>query len=315
MILAGLMFVGMAVSVRYLDSGLPVTQSAFIRYAFGLLIIAPLIMRVRFLQMDRSVYGLYLARGLIHGLGVLLWFFAVTRIPVSEVIAIGYSTPIFVALGAIVFFGERIRFRRAMAIVVGFLGMLVILRPGLIEISAGSLAQMVAAPCFAFSYLLTKHLTRRENPENIIVMLTVCCFLILMPNALIEWQTPSLKDLTWLFIVAVLATAGHYFMTRALASSPLTVTQPFIFLQLVWATVFGYLIFSEVPDAWVIMGGSMIVAAISYLVHRESVSPGSLPAGHAPRDGALWSGQPFPRLPKNRFRASRVSGDEKHSGS
>lgn len=287
MILAGLMFVGMAVSVRYLNSGLPVVQSAFIRYAFGLLIIAPLIVRVNFLHMDRSAYGLYLARGVMHGVGVLLWFFAVTRIPVSEVIAIGYSTPVFVALGAIVFFGEKIRFRRAMAIVVGFLGMLVILRPGLIEISAGSLAQMVAAPCFAASYLLTKHLTRTENPENILVMLTVCCFLILMPNALIDWQTPSPRDLVWLFIVAVLATAGHYFMTRALASSPLTVTQPFIFLQLVWATLFGYLVFSEVPDVWVIVGGGMIVVAISYLVHREAASSRKPPTAYALKDEAL----------------------------
>ena len=93
-----------------------------------------------------------------------------------------------------------------------------------------------------------------------------------MPGAMYLWKTPTVIELGWLFLVAVFATAGHYAITRSIANAPLTVTQPFSFLQLVWAILFGYLIFGEVPDLWVLVGATIIVATISYMSHREAVA-------------------------------------------
>lgn len=271
-VLAGLMFVAVTVLVRHLGSDLPAVQAAFIRYAIGLLLVIPAIIKMSFRTMTFPNVKFYVLRGLAHGVAVMLWFFAMARIPIAEVTAIGYTTPIFTALGAIVIFGERIRFRRILAIIIGFFGTLIILRPGFNEISMGSLAQFCAAPCFAISFLFAKKLTQTEQSGDILVMLTIFCTLTLLPGALMQWRTPQLDELLWLALVAVFATAGHYALTRAFAAAPLTVTQPFAFLQLVWAIIFGFLLFGEIPDLWVVVGGFTIVASITYLTHREAVA-------------------------------------------
>lgn len=269
---AGVMFVFVTVLVRHLGSDMPAIQAAFIRYAFGFILVIPAILRMPFRTISRSTYGFYVSRGLVHGVAVMLWFFAMARIPIAEVTAIGYTTPIFTALGAILIFRERVRYRRMVAIGIGFLGMLVILRPGFQVVSIGSLAQLLAAPCFAISFLLAKKLTSSEQSGDILVMLTIFCTLSLLPGALWQWRTPQVDELAWLALVAVFATAGHYALTRAFASAPLTVTQPFSFLQLVWAILLGYLLFGEIPDVWVCVGGLVIISAITYLTHREAVA-------------------------------------------
>ncbi len=272
MVAGGLLFVAVAVMVRLLGSDLPAVEAAFIRYVFGLLILVPVILRMQWRRVKGTNLRLYALRGAAHGVAVMLWFFAMARIPISEVTAIGYTTPIFTVVGAILIFGERIRIRRIIAIIIGFIGILIILRPGFEKIEIGALAQLIAAPCFAISFLIAKKLTNTENTSDTLVMLSIFCTLALMPGAIYLWKTPTVTELGWLFLVAVFATAGHYAITRSIANAPLTVTQPFSFLQLVWAIFFGYLIFDEVPDLWVIAGAAIVVATISYMSHREAVA-------------------------------------------
>ena len=270
MILAGLLFVAVTVSVRYLGSDMPAVQAAFIRYLLGLLLLVPVLLRIRWADISRQSHGLYFFRGTAHGLAVMLWFFAMARIPIADVTAIGYTTPLFTAVGAILFFREAVHLRRVAALVAGFLGTLIILRPGLQVIESGALAQLVAAPCFAVSFLLAKKLTQQQDSREILAMLSIYCTAVLMPGALMVWRTPVLAEIAWLLLVAVFATAGHYALTRAFANAPLTVTQPFGFLQLVWAIGFGYLLFDETPDIWVAVGAAIIVTAVTYISHREA---------------------------------------------
>ncbi len=212
----------------------------------------------------------YALRGLVHGVAVMLWFFAMARIPIAEVTAIGFSTPVFTALGAILIFREQVKARRMLAILAGFVGTLVVLRPGFATIEPGSLAQLIAALFFAASFLLAKRMTQSESSADIIVMLSIFCTLALLPGALYYWREPTWLEVTWLAGVAVFATTGHYAITRAIAAAPLTVTQPLSFLQMIWAVAVGYWMFEEVPDTWVIVGALIIVAAVSYLAHREA---------------------------------------------
>jgi len=270
MLAGGLLFVAVTVLVRHLGSDMPAVQAAFIRYSIGVLLLLPLIWRMRWRGIRAGSIRLYVYRGIVHGIAVMLWFFAMARIPLAEVTAIGFSTPVFTALGAILIFREQVRARRMLAILAGFIGTLVILRPGFQSIEAGSLAQLVAAFFFAGSFLLAKRMTERESSGDILVMLTIFCTLALLPGAIYYWRQPTLVEVGWLALVAVFATAGHYALTRAIAHAPLTVTQPLSFLQLVWAVLFGYWLFDEVPDNWVIFGALMIVAAVSYLAHREA---------------------------------------------
>jgi uncharacterized membrane protein len=188
----------------------------------------------------------------------------------AEVTAIGYTTPIFVTIGAALFLGERLRFHRIFSVIVGIVGALVILRPGFNEISIGQLAQLAAAPLFAISFLIAKRLTDHASPNVIVAMLSVICTLVLLPAALIEWQTPSLTEIIWLAMTALFATLAHYALTRALKVAPISVTQPISFLQLVWATLLGITLFGEPIDPFVIIGGGVIVISATYISHRES---------------------------------------------
>ena len=272
MVAGGLLFVAVTVLVRHLGSDLPAVEAAFIRYLIGVLLLLPMIWRMQWRSIRPARYKLYLLRGIAHGVAVMLWFYAMARIPLADVTAIGFSTPVFTALGAILIFREQVRVRRMLAILAGFIGTLVILRPGFQTIEAGALAQLVAALFFAGSFLFAKHMTRFESSGVILVMLSIFCTLTLLPGAIYYWREPTLAEVGWLALVAIFATAGHYAITRAIAYAPLTVTQPLSFLQLIWAIIFGYWLFDEVPDNWVIIGALIIVTAISYLTHREAVA-------------------------------------------
>ena len=270
MIICTLSFVAVTGIVRYLGSGLPAAESAFIRYAFGFLILAPTFLRMAKSPPSAHVMKVSAIRGFAHTFGVTLWFFAMARIPIAEVTAIGYVTPIFITIGAAIFLGERLRMRRIMGVLAGLLGAFIILRPGFNEISIGQLAQLATAPLFATSYLMTKAMTGKSDSHTIVALLTLFCTIFLFPLALMDWQTPTTHELLWLFITAIFATFGHFAMTKALAAAPISVTQPVTFLQLVWATLLGILLFDEQVDQFVILGGTIIVGAATFISHREA---------------------------------------------
>lgn len=272
MVLTTVCFAGVTGIVRYIGSDIPAVEAAFIRYALGLLIFLPWMRQVLRNLPSRRTFRLFVIRGLVHGVAVILWFYAMARIPIAEVTALGYSAPIFVTIGAALFFGERLHFRRITAVMVGFLGTLIILRPGFHEIGAGQIAQLCAAPLFAGSFLLAKRLTGEEDPVMIVIMLSIFCTLTLFPGAVYSWVNPSLSEVFWLGVTAIVATLGHYTMTRAIQAAPVTVTQPVTFLQLIWATLLGIAVFGEPIDPFVLVGGGIVVAAITFISHREAVA-------------------------------------------
>jgi len=271
MVLTGLLFVLVTGVVRYIGSDVPAAEAAFIRYAIGLLIMAPFIRTTLANGIKRKSLGIYALRGLTHAIGVMLWFYAMAHIPIAEVTAIGYTAPIYITIGAAIFFGERMAARRIIAVVAAFVGAMIILRPGLQEISSGQLAQVLSAPLFAISYLVAKSLSKDESPTVIVGMLSLFVTIGLVPFAFVVWQTPTLTEVLWLALVAAFATAGHFTMTKALHAAPLMVTQPVTFLQLVWATILGAVMFGEAVDFWVLMGGGVIIAAVSFISYREWV--------------------------------------------
>jgi drug/metabolite transporter (DMT)-like permease len=269
MLLTGMLFVGVTVAVRYLGTSMNPVQAAFIRYCFGIVLILPLLSRAGVMSLDRDRLGFHALRGLVHGGGVILWFLAMSRIPISEVTALGFTTPIFVTLGAAVFLSERLKPYRVAAVLLGFIGALLILRPGLRVIDIGALAQLGAAPLFACSYLMAKSATRREASSMIVVLLSVFCTLTLALPALLVWRTPTLEELLLLGLTALLATSGHYCMTRALEAAEVSAVQPFTFLQLVWATILGLILFDETPDVWIWIGGAVIVGSATWMAQQE----------------------------------------------
>ena len=269
MVLTGVLFIGVTGIVRHLGSDMNPMQAAFIRYAMGVLIMTPVLLRLGRADFVKARLGLHMVRGLAHGAGVMLWFFAMARIPIAEVTALGFTAPIFTTIGAALFLGERLHARRIGAVLAGFGGTLVILRPGIEIVDIGAMAQLVAAPLMAISFLIAKALTRTEETRVIVGFLTIIVTVLLLPPALLVWRTPTVTELGWLFATAAFATAGHLCLTQAFRAAEITVTQPVAFLQLVWATLLGFYVFGEVPDGFTWLGAAIIVGSATYIAHRE----------------------------------------------
>ena len=271
MFLTGLIFVGVTGVVRHLGGSMHPVQLAFLRYAIALVLLLPVLVReVKSHRNRPRHYGLHASRGLLHGIGVGLWFYAMAHIPVAEVTALGFTAPIFATIGAALFLGEKLYMRRISAVIFGFAGALVILRPGLVTIELGAIAQLIAAPLFAASLLMAKKLTETESNGAIVLSTGIFVTLALMPPALYVWRTPSLEQMIWLVVVAGLATVGHLTMTQAFRCAEVTALQPISFLQLVWATMLGFYVFGEEPDIWTWVGGGIIVISATYIAHREA---------------------------------------------
>lgn len=270
MMLTGLCFVAVTGIVRHLGTDLPAAQAAFIRFGFGVVFLAPSIWLLARRGLPAGTAGLFALRGAAHVAAVILWFYAMARLPVAEVTAIGYLNPVMVTIGAALIFGERLAPRRVLTIAAAVLGAAIVLRPGLRDVTAGHLAQVGAACLFALSYLAANRLGRRVGPGAVVAMMSLTVTLGLAPFALAVWAPVTAAQVGWLALVAGFATAAHYAMMRAFAAAPLTVTQPVIFLQLVWATLLGALVFAEPVDPAVLAGGALIVAAVSALTWREA---------------------------------------------
>lgn len=271
MAVTGVMFVAVAAVVKHVGDRLPAPQMAFMRYALGLVFLIPMVRPMIEAGLSRRQTGLFCARGAAHSVGVMLWFYAMTQITIAEVTAMNYMAPIYVTLGAALFLGEGLAFRRIAAVALAFLGAMIILRPGFREVSPGHLAMLVAAVCLGGSYLIAKLLSGEASAPVIVGWLSVTVTVGLLPLAVIGWVPPTAAETGWIFLVAVFATAGHYTMTLAFAAAPVTVTQPVAFLQLIWAVITGAVLFGEVLDGWVILGGTVILASVTFITWREHV--------------------------------------------
>ena len=255
MVFTGVLFVMVTGLVKYLGPTMPAPQAAFLRYALGLILLVPMLPFREGLRLQKHQLRLSVWRGVLHSGAVTLWFFAMARIPIADVTAMNYMAPIYVTIGAALFLGERLALRRLGAIAFALLGVIIILRPGFREIGAGHMAMVLATLFFGASYLLAKRLTDEMPAGLVVVLLSVIVTIALLPMALVVWVPPSGFDLIILFLVACIATLGHYTMTLAFKATSISVTQPVTFLQLVWAVTLGVVVFGEAVDPFVVLGG------------------------------------------------------------
>jgi len=277
----GVMFVCVTAIVKYIGTDVPAAQSAFLRYVLGLVFLIPMIRPILAARLTARQIRLFVIRGGAHTLAVVLWFFAMARIPVADVTAMNYLSPVYVSIGAALFLGERLPPRRLAAVIAALIGALIILRPGMRELDPGHFAMLGTAVLFAVGYLVAKQLAGEVSPAVVVGMLSITVTIALAPLAWAVWVPVSWANIGLLFVVACFATAGHYAMTLAFAAAPLTVTQPVTFLQLVWAVVLGYFMFEEAVDGWVILGGIVIMSSVSFITWREAVAKRSVtPAVH-----------------------------------
>ncbi|MAJ14398.1 MAG: EamA family transporter [SAR116 cluster bacterium] len=269
MIITTIFFVGVTIFVKILGETIPSSQTAFLRYLFGTIFLIPIIIK-SFRNIELNLVNKFILRSFFHAIGVSLWFFSMTVITIAEVTAIGYLTPIFVCIGAIIFFNESLKGFRGFAIVLSFFGAMIILRPGFQEIKIGQLSMLLASFVFSFSYLMVKYLANLKTSLEIVGFLSLFTTLFLLPLAIVNWVELNINQFIILILISVIATLGHLTMTMAIKSTSMTIIQPFTFLQLVWSVIAGIIIFNEKLDTYVIIGGIIILISTTYLSVKDS---------------------------------------------
>ena len=271
MVCGGLLFSMLNTIARQLTLHLDVYQSQFLRYLFGLLVILPWVFRDGWrTYMPVNMAGQFW-RGGVHTVGLILWFTALPQIPLADMTAIGFTGPIFIMIGAAWFLDEPMRKDRWIAAIVGFAGVLVVVLPKMSGDGGWfNLVMLASSPVFAASFLITKALTRYEKPGVIVLWQALTVSVLSLPMALPHWQMPT--PLQWLGFAAtgVLGTLAHYCLTRAFALADISATQSLRFLDLVWASVLGWLVFGDVPSQSTWLGAFVILWATVWIARRES---------------------------------------------
>lgn len=268
---AGLLFTGLNVIARSMTLVMHPLEAQFLRYVFGLLVMVPFVMRSGLRHyVPKSVSGQFW-RGAVHTLGLVLWFLALPHLPMADTTAIGFTTPIFIMIGASLLLGERMRWERWVAATIGFVGVLIVVGPRLAGTGGWwTLVMLMSSPVFAVSFMMTKVLTRHDTPEVIVVWQGIAVSLLSLPLALIYWTAPTPTQWAWFVLVGMLGTAGHYCLTHALSAGDVSTTQSLKFLDLVWASLFGYVIFSDAPSSATILGGVVILMATVWVARLEA---------------------------------------------
>lgn len=253
-------FLVMAVAGRETTEVLNIFQVMEMRSVLGFIMLLPLVYRAGGLRAMKTAHPFqHLGRNLIHYAGQTAWLYALTLIPLAQLISIEFTTPIWTALLAVVVLGERLDAARITAIVLGLIGVTVIVRPGLDGVNPGHLVVLGAALAFGISIVMTKSLTRTDSVVRIIFWMLVIQSAAGIIPAIQVWQTPPASVWPWIFVIAFSGTFSHFCMARALAHADATVIMPMDFLRVPLAALIGWLLYSEQIDLFTAAGAALIL--------------------------------------------------------
>jgi len=263
-------FGAMAVAVRRVSAQLHPFEIAFFRSAFGALFAAFLLRGRGWQALRTSRLGFYVLRCAIGTASMLAAFWAIAHLPLAQAIALSYASPLFVTIGAALFLGEVVRLRRWSAVIAGFVGVLVIVRPGTDGFSAASLVALFSAAMTGTVTISIKHLSRSDPADTIVLLTTLLWVPLSLPAAALVWQWPAADLWPWLILCGALGTTGQYCWTHALKVADASTLAPFSYLQLVIVAVLAWLVFGEAIDGYTALGAAIVIGASLYIARREA---------------------------------------------
>lgn len=270
MLASTLMFGSMAATIRLASEQLHAFEIAFFRNFFGLVFALPLLLRHGPGLLKTSKLPLYLMRCLIGIVSMLAGFWAIVHLPLAQAISISYATPLFVTIGAVLVLGEVVRIRRWTAVVVGFIGVLVIVRPGADTFTFAALVALLAAAMSASVAISIKFLSRTEPPDAIVLFTTLIWVPMSLVPALFVWTWPTGIVWLWIVLAGFFGTAGHMLWTRALKLGDASLLTPISFVQVLVVSIYGWFLFDEAVDRWTTVGAAIIFGSNVYIAHRET---------------------------------------------
>tara|TARA_R110002167_G_scaffold28460_1_gene95691 strand:+ start:253 stop:1149 length:897 start_codon:yes stop_codon:yes gene_type:complete len=277
-------FSTMAVATREISAELDTVQLMFYRSLAALAIISTIVLALpgRRERLRTRRLPMHAMRNLVHFVGQFGWFHAIALIPLVQVIALEFTTPLWVALLAPLFLRERLTWNRLAAAVVGFAGVMLVLRPGITTVNEGTIAVLIAAMGFAGSILFTKKLSATEAPLTILFYMGAVQMPVSFLAALIGDVLTPPTSMGWILvvIVAICGLGAHFSIARALAHADVVVVAPLDFLRLPIMAVVGFLLYAEGLELWVLAGGALIVLANygNVVLESRAVSPRVVPS-------------------------------------
>lgn len=242
----------------------------FLRVVFAFITLLPLVALHGNAFFRTSRWRLYGLRAATGSIAMFCWFSALALITVGDVTAISFLAPLFTTIGAALFLGEIVRTRRWAATIIGLLGALIILRPGVVELSLGSWLAVASAIAMGISSVFIKRLADGDNPDKVVFISSMFQAPLTLLPALFVWQWPEPGLWPYLIAMGPVATLGHVTLTRAFAAADASFTMTFDFARLPFAVVFGFAVFGETIDVWTWAGAAIIFAASVFIVHRET---------------------------------------------
>jgi drug/metabolite transporter (DMT)-like permease len=270
MTFAAFLSMAMAAIVKDLVHQLPPFEIVFFRQLFGTLLLGPILLKSGWGAFRTQRLGMHTVRAAFNLVAILAYFLSLGLIPFAEVTALGFTSPLFASLLAVLILGEAVRLPRVIGLLLGLTGSLIILRPGIVDVSVGSLYAVGAAASWAAAMTCIKSLARTDSS----VAIAFFASFLQLPMALIiaafVWEWPTLEQLGLLFVISVIGTTAQVSLSQAFRDADSTVILPMDFTKLVWASLFGFVLFAEIPDPWVWVGGAVVFSGVLWVAYSES---------------------------------------------
>ena len=241
----------------------------FFRFFFGLLIISPYLVKNKFNTYKTRNLKFYLLRGFFNLPMMIFGFGALVYVPFEQFKAMNFLSPIIVVLLSFIIFREKIFYFRILALIIGFIGMLIIVRPGIIEFNIGTLMILISLTFWSFIIILSKFVSKDDSPITMVTYQYTIMTILALPLAVFFWQAPSLISLFYVFIAAISGTILHLCLAQSYKYAELSVTQPIWFSGLIFGSIFGYFAFNETPDIWTWVGGIVVFSSVLVITYNE----------------------------------------------
>ncbi len=270
MVISTVEFSIMQSMIRYVSGSIHPFELAFFRILFGVVALIPIGMKMKLPMLNRSKLGLYASRAALSSVAMSLTFLGLSMLPLAEATALSFSSPLFSSVIAVFILKETAHFQQWMALAFGFMGTLVIIRPGLEIIDPGAVVILISSMVVAWVVIFIKVLSRTESSLSITFYTGIMQIPIVFLFAIPFWTWPRPDQWIWLLAIGGLGSLGQICMTQAYKRADVTTILPFNFCKLIWASLIGFFIFAEIPDLWTWVGGAMIFMSGAFIAYREA---------------------------------------------
>ncbi len=260
----------MGAGVKFLSDDLHPIIICFYRSLMGLILITPFVVRNNFRALQTKNMRLQIFRASINVISMICWFSAIGMMHFEKATALGFTTPLFTTVLAVIVLGEVIRFHRTAALLLGFIGIIIIIRPGYVPFEFGTILMLVASFSFSFVLIFVKKLSATDSSITIIFYHLLYMTPVFFILSLFYWENINLNQLIIFTLMGASGLLSHWCLAQAFKMSDTTFVMPLQFTKLIWASLIGLFLFAEQPDIWTWVGGVIIFISVVYITYREA---------------------------------------------